>query len=145
MAADKLMNIDNARDALQIENMKKIEAEGFCPFCPENMEKYHTPPILKTGKYWYVTPNMYPYENTKHHFLFVTTQHLTNTTEVTAEAWTELHEHVEWLITEYKIESSTLLMRSGDMEKNGATVAHLHAQFVVGTGDKNKQVLVRIG
>lgn len=138
------MNIGNARTELQIENMKKIEAEGFCPFCPENMQKYHTPPILKTAKHWYVTPNMYPYENTKHHFLFVTTAHITDTKDLSLEAWAELQEHVKWIIGEYGIPNGTLLMRSGDMEKTGATVMHLHAQFIVGN-TQDKPVLVRVG
>ena len=90
MAEEPLMNIGNARTALQIENMKKIEQEGFCPFCPENMKKYHTPPILKTGTHWYVTPNMYPYDNTKHHFLFVTNEHITNTKDLSPAAYTPL-------------------------------------------------------
>lgn len=144
MSNDPLMNIDNARTELQIENMKKIEQEGFCPFCPEHMKKYHTPPILKTGAHWYVTPNMYPYENTTHHFLFITNEHITNTKDLSPLAWAELQEHVTWIIEEYKIPNGTLLMRSGDMNKTGATVLHLHAQFIVGN-KPDKPVLVRVG
>ncbi len=144
MSQEPLMNIDNARTALQIENMKKIEAEGFCPFCPEHMKKYHTPPILKTGEHWYVTPNMYPYDNTTHHFLFVTNKHITNTKDIAPESWAELQEHIAWITKEYAIESGTFLMRSGDMEKTGGTVLHLHAQFIVGNV-KDKPVIVRVG
>lgn len=139
-----LMNIKNARNKLQIENMKKIEAEGFCPFCPEHMKKYHTPPILKTAKHWYVTPNMYPYDNTAHQFLFVTNEHLTDSKELPAEAWSELQEHVQWIIESYHIDSGTLLMRSGDMSKTGSTVHHLHAQLIVGA-DPEKPVITRVG
>ncbi len=141
---DDLMNIGNARQPLQIENMKKIAEGGFCPFCPKNMKKFHEPPILKTGTYWYVTPNMYPYDNTVHHFLFVTCEHLTNTDQISAEAWSELQEHVAWLNQEFSIDSGTLLMRSGDMKKNGATVLHLHAQLIVGS-DPDKPVMTRVG
>ena len=141
---DDLMNIGNARQPLQVENMKKIAEEGFCPFCPENMKKYHEPPILKTGTHWYVTPNMYPYDNTAHHFLFVTNEHLTNTSQLSPESWAELQEHVKWLNQEYNIDSGTLLMRSGDMKKNGATVLHLHAQYIVGS-DPDKPVMTRVG
>jgi diadenosine tetraphosphate (Ap4A) HIT family hydrolase len=144
MAQEPLMNIGNARTELQVENMKKIEAEGFCPFCPENIEKYHTPPILRTKTHWYVTPNMYPYDNTKHHFLFITTAHITDTKELTAEAWAELGEHISWIIETYQIPNGTLLMRSGDMTKTGATVMHLHAQFIVGES-KDKPVMARVG
>ncbi len=141
---ENLMNIGNARQPLQAENMKKIEEEGFCPFCPENMKKYHEPPILKSDEHWYVTPNMYPYDNTAHHFILVTNKHLTNSNELSPEAWSELQKHVTWLNEEYKIDSGTLLMRSGDMKKNGATVLHLHAQYIVGS-DPEKPVLTRVG
>lgn len=142
---ENLMNIENARKPLQVENMKKIAAEGFCPFCPEHMQKYHEPPILKTGEHWYVTPNMYPYDNTIHHFLFITNEHLTDTKELSQAAWAELQEHITWLSKEYDIDGGTFLMRAGDMERNGATVLHLHAQFIVGKGDKDNPVLARVG
>ncbi len=138
------MNINNARQPLQAENMKKIEAEGFCPFCPEHMKKYHEPPILKTGAHWYVTPNMYPYDNTKHHFLFVTNEHITDSATLSPAAWGELQEHIAWLNDEYEIAGGTLLMRSGDMTKNGATVLHLHAQYIVGDSS-DKPVMTRVG
>jgi diadenosine tetraphosphate (Ap4A) HIT family hydrolase len=144
MANDPLMNINNARTELQIENMKKIEAEGFCPFCPEHMKKYHTPPILKTGAYWYVTPNMYPYDNTKHHILFITNEHITDSRTLSSEAWAELQAQVNWVMTEHNITNGTLLMRSGDMTKTGSTVLHLHAQLIVGE-DPNKPVITRVG
>ena len=144
MANNELLNIENARDPLQIENMKKIQAEGFCPFCPEHMKKYHTPPILKTATHWYVTPNMYPYENTSHHFLLVTNEHLSDTKELSSEAWAELQIHVSWIMQEYGIEAGTLLMRSGNMSRTGSTVKHLHAQFIVGS-DPAKPVITRVG
>jgi len=141
---EDLMNINNARQPLQIENMKKIAAGGFCPFCPEHMQKHHTPPIIKTGTHWYVTPNMYPYENTAHHFLIVTNEHIADSKILTGDAWAELQEHVNWLMKGYSIESGTLLMRSGDMSKTGSTVLHLHAQFIVGA-DADKPVITRVG
>ena len=139
------MNLDNARTALQIENMKKIEAEGFCPFCPENMQKYHTPPILKTGAYWYVTPNMYPYENSTHHFLFVTNEHISDSRKLLPEAWAELQALQNWVMAEHQITHGTLLMRSGDMSKTGSSVLHLHAQLVVSSGNPEKPDTTRIG
>jgi len=140
---EDLMNITNARRPLQIENMKKIAEGGFCPFCPEHMKKHHEPPILKTGEHWYVTPNMYPYEHTAHHFLIVTNEHLTDTRDISAEAWVELRELHNWITGEYDIEDNTLVLRSGT-SKTGATVLHLHAQIIVGS-DPDKPVITRVG
>lgn len=139
-----LLNIKNARQPLQIENMKKIAEGGFCPFCPEHMQKHHTPPILKTGEHWYVTPNMYPYENTSHHFLFITNLHITDSKELTPAMWGELQELIDWVLAENNIDCGTLVMRSGNMLKTGATVLHLHAQLIVGS-DPDKPVITRVG
>ena len=122
MSKDQLLNIHNARNPLQVENMQKISAEGFCPFCPEHMEKYHTPPILKRGEYWYVTPNMYPYENTVDHLLFVTNRHHTNSLDLNPAEWSELKEMIDWTMKERDLSHGTLVMRSGDMSKTGSTV-----------------------
>jgi diadenosine tetraphosphate (Ap4A) HIT family hydrolase len=143
MSQDNLLNIQNARNPLQIENMQKISAEGFCPFCPEHMEKYHTPPILKRGTHWYATPNMYPYEHSVQHVLFVTNKHLTNSSELSEAEWSELKTMVDWVMKEQSLTHGTLLMRSGDMSKTGSTVLHLHAQLVVGNGAD--PVITRVG
>jgi diadenosine tetraphosphate (Ap4A) HIT family hydrolase len=141
---EQFMNIDNARTPAQIANMERIAHDGVCPFCPEHLKKYHEPPIVKEGEYWLVTPNMYPYEHTLHHFLFIAKEHLTNSNDLSLAAWSELQELSKWLIATYEISSGTLLMRSGDMKKTGASVLHLHAQFVVGS-DSSKPVVTRVG
>jgi diadenosine tetraphosphate (Ap4A) HIT family hydrolase len=143
MSDNNLLNIQNARNPLQIENMQKIAAEGFCPFCPEHMEKYHTPPILRRSRYWFVTPNMYPYEHSVTHLLFVTNRHISNSLELTVEEWADLQDNLKTVMTELNITHGTLLMRSGDMSKTGSTVLHLHAQLVVGDG--TNPVITRVG
>jgi ATP adenylyltransferase len=143
MSQDNLLNIQNARNPLQVENMQKIATEGFCPFCPEHMEKYHTPPILRRGEHWYVTPNMYPYEHSIDHLLFITNRHLTNSSELNSEEWVELKGMIDWVMKERGLPHGTLVMRSGDMSKTGSTVLHLHAQLVVGNG--KDPVITRVG
>ena len=139
-----LMNFDNVRDELQQENMRKIEAEGFCPFCPEHLKKYHEPPILKKSKHWTITPNMYPYENTAHQILFIVHRHLTDSKDLLPEEWAELQDMIRWCIEELDVDCGTFIMRSGDMTKTGGTVSHLHAQLIVGS-DPKKPVITRVG
>ena len=138
------MNINNARGELQIQNMKRIQKDGVCPFCPQHLKTYHEPPILREGAHWVVTFNMYPYQNSAYHFLFITKTHLTDTQDLSAEAWAELHEHIKWVDREYEIDCGTLLMRSGNMLKTGSSVSHLHAQFIVGS-DPEKPIMTRVG
>ena len=141
---EDLMNIKNARQPLQIENMEKIAEAGFCPFCPEHLKKFHEPPILKKGTHWTVTPNMYPYENTAHQILFITNEHISDSAKLSPEAWAELQDLSKWAMAEFSIDGATLLMRSGDMTKTGATVLHLHAQLIAGS-DPDKPVMTRVG
>ncbi len=141
----KLVSVKNGgRSQAYADILTKIQEDAVCPFCPEYLEKYHKPPIVKRGKHWLITPNMYPYENTSFHFLFITTRHITDSEELTREEWLELQELNQWIISEYGIDCGTLIMRSGDMSKTGATVMHLHAQFVVGS-DPEKPVMTRVG
>jgi len=74
----------------------------------------------------------------------VTNQHLSDSTQLSEQAWAELRELQVWLVNEYEIENGTLMMRTGDMSKTGSTVAHLHAHFIVGS-DPDKPVITRVG
>jgi len=139
-----LMNHENARGEDQRAVMARIAADGVCSFCPEHMPTYHKHPIEKTGTFWYVTKNAWPYEHTAHHFLLVTKEHLSDSTQLSSEAWAELHELQIWLVHEYEIKNGTMMMRTGDMSKTGSTVSHLHAHFIVGA-DPDKPVITRVG
>ena len=71
MKKQKLLDLSNARQAEQLAKMKKIIAEGVCPFCPKYLAKYHDFPIEKSGKFWSVTKNDYPYDGSALHYLFI--------------------------------------------------------------------------
>jgi diadenosine tetraphosphate (Ap4A) HIT family hydrolase len=105
---------------------------GHCPFCTENFLKYHTKPILKTGTYWIVTQNAWPYEGTTHHFLLVSVPHIESIADTSKESWNELHAHIAYLQKKFKLKGKSLLMRSGEPSMTGASVRHLHAQLIVG-------------
>ena len=139
-----LMNHANARKEEQRAVMAQIEADGVCSFCPEHMPKYHKHPIEKTGAHWYVTKNAWPYDNTAFHFLIVTNEHITDSSELTPEAWLELHELQKWIVETNGIQNGTLLLRTGDMNKTGSSVLHLHAHFIV-AADASVPVITRVG
>lgn len=105
---------------------------GHCPFCTDNFLKYHTKPILRTGTYWIVTKNAWPYEGTSHHFLLVSVPHIESIADASKESWDELRAHIAYLQKKYKLKGKSLLMRSGEPSMTGASVRHLHAQLIVG-------------
>lgn len=142
------VNIDNSGrggDVSYRKVIEKIATDKVCPFCIENLTKYHKNPILKDAKYWIVTTNMYPYKNTLHHFLLIHKKHTTSSKDISAEAWTELHGHIDWLTETYKVPGGTFFMRCGDTNHTGASVTHLHAQMVVTDTTKVEPVLARFG
>ncbi len=108
-----------------------IEA-GHCPFCQEHFLQYHTKPILRTGTFWLVTKNAWPYEGTTQHFLLVSIPHVEAIEDVVEDSWAELHTHIAYLKKKYKMQGVSLLMRSGEPSMTGASVRHLHAQLLVG-------------
>jgi hypothetical protein len=63
--------LPSARFSEQRKQMEEIEKEGVCPFCTENLARIHNGEVLRTGKYWLVTYNQYPRENTKLHLLII--------------------------------------------------------------------------
>lgn len=127
--------------------LEQIQKDNVCPFCTEYLKQYHKNPILKETDSWILTTNMYPYENAKHHFLLVLKNHKTDTKDLSSQEWQNLHEQVTWIIDSYKIPGGTLIMRSGNTAHTGATVTHLHAQFISPDykNPERKPVLARVG
>lgn len=126
----QFIDLDNARIDEQVEVMKNIKKADHCPFCSENLEKYHKKPIIKTGKYWLLTKNQWPYQHTKHHFLLIYKQHITDLKDINTEAGKELFELSQWTIKKYDIPGGGLVIRFGDTNYSAGTVNHLHAQLL---------------
>lgn len=144
------VNLSNSKrpgDDTYSKVIEQIHQDKVCPFCPEHLATYHKNPILFEGRYWTITTNMYPYKNTKHHFLLIHTEHITDSKDILSEGWQELHKHINKLTKDYNIEGGTFLMRCGDTSHTGASVTHLHAHLAV--PDKEaaqcEPILVRIG
>ncbi len=127
--------------------IEQIQNDKVCPFCPDQLEKYHKNPIIKKSEYWTLTTNMYPYKNAKFHFLLILKSHKNNTRELSKEEWAELHTHTNWLVDEYKLYGGTLMMRCGDTSHTGASVTHLHAHFVSPDFDnpEREPIMARLG
>ena len=151
MSSDKnLVNLSNAGrpgDDTYKKVIEKIQGDKVCPFCPDQLTNYHKEPILKEGACWTVTTNMYPYENAKYHFLLILKSHKSDTKELTAAEWSELHEHINWLTETYKIPGGSFMMRCGDTAHTGATVTHLHSHLLVPdfNNPDRKPIMARLG
>lgn len=112
--------------------LKKIIKDAVCPFCEPHFLKYHTRPVLRKGAHWLVTENMNPYTGTKHHLLLVSRRHVSLPSKLSKEAWVELQTQVKWIEKKYTLPAGALFMRFGDTDYTGASVAHLHANILLG-------------
>jgi len=126
------VNLDHARKEHQIEIMKRIVADGLCPFCRENLMQYHTNPILFENEHWILTENFAPYDGTRKHYLIIAQKHSVTPWELTEEAQKNLFEIMQNVWAQDDMKGATLVMRYGDTEYTSATVTHLHAQIIVG-------------
>ena len=145
----KFVDLDNARVDDQKSVMRTIINAEHCPFCLENLHKYHKQPILKEGKYWLLTTNQWPYQNTKIHLLLIYKTHVETLGELDPAAGVELLEFAQWAEKEYAIPGGGLAIRFGDTNYSAGTVAHLHAQLLQPDIDApnydEKPVKVKIG
>lgn len=131
MSTKPKLDIDNARYPDQIATMQASLDAGESPFLPENLAKYHHLPVIKTGRFWYVTANQWPYQHTRVHFLIIANQYWTSLDQVPPEAGSEVIELAQWLQKEYHVAGGALCIRFGDTDYSGATIDHLHWQFIV--------------
>jgi ATP adenylyltransferase len=146
----KFLNLNNARKKEQIDVMKQIIKDGVCPFCRENLEKYHTKPIIFETKNWVVTENAWPYNLTKKHYLVINQNHIEHSSEITDDGWFEIKQILEKLEEKEGLKYGTLLMRFGDTNRTGATVNHLHFQIIQADENhpdykQNTGLMTRIG
>ena len=125
------VDIDNAREDEQRQVMQEIIKAKDCPFCLDNLHKYHKQPILHDGQFWILTPNQWPYNHTNLHLLAIYKQHVENLTDLDPEAGKELFEIFAEVQAENQLLGGGWAMRFGDTRHSAGTILHLHAQFIV--------------
>ncbi len=147
--SDPFVDLENAREDSQRAVMREIIDANHCPFCRENLQKYHKQPILKEGQYWLVTTNQWPYPHTKVHLLLICKEHVTNLSELKPQAGEELVTLSQWAEKEFQMIGGGLAMRFGDMNYSAGTIAHLHVQLLMPSIDDpdydEKPVKIKIG
>lgn len=149
----KHVNHDNTQGRPSGDPYKRVIAEiaehGVCPFCKDNLQKYHKPK-LEERSYWWLTDNMYPYKPSRHHRLIIHKEHISHIGELSEEAWKELQAIIKEETTRLNITGGTTIMRFGETRFTGASVNHLHAHIVQSdpdddSYDKQKGLTMRIG
>ena len=125
------LDIDNARWPDQIATMRRSLDNHESPFLLENLPKYHHLPVIKKGQFWYITANQWPYDHTRDHYLTISRAYWTRLEDITPEASQELITLAQWLKKRLHCPGGALCIRFGDSDYSGATIDHLHWQFIV--------------
>lgn len=139
----KLINVGSARTDHQRQVMEEIKEQDICPFCEENLRKFHKREILKKGKHWVLTPNQWPYDFTKLHLIAIARKHVEHLNDLPPDAFAELFELFQWAEQKYKLDHGAVAMRFGNVEGTGSTVLHLHAHLIVSDYDQPDYETVR--
>ena len=137
------VDLDNAREDEQRKVMKEIIAQQHCPFCLENIDKYHTPTIKETG-HWLFTKNRWPYKNAKYHFLIIYKKHAEKISDLDPSAGTELFKLLAWAEKKYQIPGGGWSMRFGSTDYSAGSVNHLHVQLIAPDIEKEDFLPVRL-
>jgi len=74
------------------------------------------------------------------HVVLILKDHKLRIGELTEKESSDLVKAVSWLTDEYQIGGGALYMREGNTDRTGATVCHLHAQYVVPSENQNVTV-----
>jgi diadenosine tetraphosphate (Ap4A) HIT family hydrolase len=125
-----LYYLGNARTDDQIQQMRQLEADGVCLFCPPNLELGQR--VLHRTRHWSVTPNEFPYRGTRLHLLLVPDDHVTDLVELPPHTQQDLWVALAWVRAEYQLEHYGLAVRNGASEFTGGTIRHLHVHVLQG-------------
>jgi ATP adenylyltransferase len=137
-----LYYLNAARTEAQRANMEDLETRGICIFCPEHIIEDKSPIELET-EYWMVKRNSFPYRDTKVHMLAIPKEHVTTMTALSKAAQQDFFNILNQCEKQFDLESYAVVVRSGDMRRNGGSIEHLHAHIIVGDTDDPDHQAVR--
>ena len=125
-------NLSESRNDDQLQRMKELTERNVCFLCIEHVQSETSSPVLFESEHWYIKYNDYPYVGTKTHFMLVPKQHFTRFDELNIETKNTFTEVIDVAVqlADNPIAYS-ISIRNGAMELTGATVEHLHVQFMV--------------
>jgi diadenosine tetraphosphate (Ap4A) HIT family hydrolase len=132
MSDNRFINLNAVRREDQRAVMEEIKTQGHCPFCRENLDKYHKNPILKEGEYWLLTENQWPYEKIKHQLLAIHKTHIEHLSELSPEAGAELIAMFAEESKKRNMSGGGVAIRFGSSPHGnyGSSVLHIHAHLI---------------
>ena len=124
--------LGNARGDEQREYMRRLEADGVCLFCPEQLAADPDQVVVHRTAHWTVTPNRFPYAGTTLHLMLVPDEHVVDMIDLSPAAREDFWSALAWIRERYELTYYGLAARNGDPRFTGGTIRHLHIHVVVG-------------
>jgi diadenosine tetraphosphate (Ap4A) HIT family hydrolase len=124
--------LGNARTAEQLADMRDLEAAGVCIFCPEHLAADPNQRVLHRTAEWTVTPNEFPYRNTRLHLLLVPNEHVTDLADLSPAAQQDFWNALRWVRDHFGLTFYGMAVRNGLSEYTGGTVRHVHVHIIQG-------------
>jgi ATP adenylyltransferase len=138
-----LYYLGNHRSPDQLAEMRRLEGEGTCIFCPPAVEEPGAS-VLRRLDHWVIRPNAYPYRGTRLHLLLVPRAHVTDLLDLDGDALHEFWDAVRWVRDTYRLDFYGLGARCGDCAYTGGTIVHAHVHFIVGDVEAREHTPVRL-
>jgi ATP adenylyltransferase len=139
-----LYHFDNARNAEQLSQMRRLDAEATCLFCPEHLGNGHVHRILGRTSAWSIIANRYPYKETKLHLLLIPDQHVADILDLSDASLADFWIALAWIRRTYTLEYYGVAMRCGDCRYTGGTIQHVHVHVIVGDVENPAHEGVRV-
>jgi diadenosine tetraphosphate (Ap4A) HIT family hydrolase len=89
-------------------------------------------PVLHQNDSWLVTMNSWPYTGSRLHFLLIARKHVERIQDLSPEARAGFFDAFDWISVNKEFSGGSFIWRTGSTDMTGASVSHLHAQFIVG-------------
>jgi len=138
-----LYYLGNHRTDEQLAEMRRLETDGICLFCPEHLARNPSQRITHRTEYWTVTPNEFPYRGTRLHLLLVPDEHVTDMADLSAQAQRDFWVALTWIRDHHALAYYSMAARNGDCEFTGGTIRHVHVHLLQGDVDDPEHQPVR--
>jgi diadenosine tetraphosphate (Ap4A) HIT family hydrolase len=134
--------LGNARTPEQVADMQRLEDEGRCLFCPDQLESQQR--LLHRTEHWMVTPNKYPYRGTRMHVMLLPDEHVDDLADLSEAAQRDFWRVLDWVKVHYGLKFYGMVVRNGLSEYTGGTVRHVHVHILQGDIDDPEHEPVRV-
>ncbi len=131
----RLYNLENSRNPAQLAEMTRLQKSGECLFCFDSLASDADHPLLWESESWVVTPNRYPYADSRLHLLLIPKKHAADIVDLEDAALQDFWEGLRWIHTHYSLSHYGLGVRCGDCRFTGGTIQHVHVHVLVGDVD----------